>query len=174
VRATACRLGNDGAGGRGLVLPGGGEDTDGLVVAGQAVNARLDENQAELGVLVLAVALKVLADGDGLSRGELAGGLLSSSGQGIARTFLMSMYRSSGISGARPVTHHSVSLMTKQRHSPSLVSLSLPVLARAIELVVVGRQGVRVGARHFAVGCFFCVPSLSKGIKRRLSPYHCS
>ena len=27
----------------------------------------LDENQAELGVLVLAVALEVLADGDGLA-----------------------------------------------------------------------------------------------------------
>jgi hypothetical protein len=30
------------------------------------VDAGLDENQAELGVLVLAVALEVLADGDGL------------------------------------------------------------------------------------------------------------
>jgi hypothetical protein len=30
------------------------------------VDAGLDENQAELAVLVLAVALKVLSDGDGL------------------------------------------------------------------------------------------------------------
>ena len=30
------------------------------------MDTRLDENQAELGVLVLAVALKVLADGDSL------------------------------------------------------------------------------------------------------------
>ena len=51
-----------------LVPPGGREDTDGLVVAGQTVDARLDENEAELAVLVLAVALKVLADGDGLSQ----------------------------------------------------------------------------------------------------------
>jgi hypothetical protein len=30
------------------------------------VDTRLDQNEAELGVLVLAVALKVLADSDGL------------------------------------------------------------------------------------------------------------
>jgi hypothetical protein len=59
-------LSNHGAGGGGLVLPGGREDTDGLVVAGQTVNTGLDENEAELAVLVLAVALEVLADGDGL------------------------------------------------------------------------------------------------------------
>lgn len=59
-------LSDQGAGGGGLVSPGGGKDTDGLVVAGQTVDTGLDENQAELGVLVLAVALKVLADGDSL------------------------------------------------------------------------------------------------------------
>lgn len=63
---SSDRLGDDGGGGRGLVAPGGGEDTDGLVVAGKTVDTRLDENEAELGVLVLAVALKVLADSDGL------------------------------------------------------------------------------------------------------------
>ena len=57
---------DDGAGGGRLVLPGGRDDTDRLVVAGQTVDTGLDENQAELGVLVLAVALEVLADGDGL------------------------------------------------------------------------------------------------------------
>ena len=31
------------------------------------MDARLDENEAELAVLVLAVALEVLADGDGLN-----------------------------------------------------------------------------------------------------------
>jgi hypothetical protein len=36
------------------------------------VNAGLDENQAELGVLVLAVTLKVLADSDGLDDLRLA------------------------------------------------------------------------------------------------------
>lgn len=61
-----ARLSDDGAGGGGLVLPGRGQDADGLVVAGQAVDTGLDENEAELGVLVLAVALEVLADGDGL------------------------------------------------------------------------------------------------------------
>ena len=39
-------------------------DNTNLVVAGQAVDARLDQNQAELSVLVLAVALEVLPAGD--------------------------------------------------------------------------------------------------------------
>jgi hypothetical protein len=60
------RLCDHGAGGGTLVAPGGGEDTDGLVVTGQTVDTGLDENEAELGVLVLAVALKVLADSNGL------------------------------------------------------------------------------------------------------------
>ena len=64
--SSKVRLSDNGAGGRRLVAPGGGEDTDGLVVAGETVDARLDENQAELGVLVLAVALEVLSDGDSL------------------------------------------------------------------------------------------------------------
>lgn len=59
-------LRDNGAGGGGLVLPGGREDTDSLVVTGQTVDTGLDENETELGVLVLAVALKVLADGDSL------------------------------------------------------------------------------------------------------------
>lgn len=59
-------LSDDGAGGGRLVLPGGGEDTDGLVVTSQTVDTGLDQNEAELGVLVLAVALKVLADSDSL------------------------------------------------------------------------------------------------------------
>jgi hypothetical protein len=33
------------------------------------VDSRLDENEAELGVLVFAVTLEVLADGDGLQGG---------------------------------------------------------------------------------------------------------
>lgn len=60
------RLGDEGGGGRGLVAPGWGQDTDGLVVTGQTVDTGLDQNEAELGVLVLAVALEVLADGDSL------------------------------------------------------------------------------------------------------------
>ena len=61
------RLGDEGGGGGALVPPGGGEDTDGLVVTRQTVDTGLDENQAELGVLVLAVALEVLADGNSLA-----------------------------------------------------------------------------------------------------------
>lgn len=59
-------LSDDGAGSSGLVLPGRGEDTDGLVVAGKTVDSGLDENETELGVLVLSVALKMLADGNSL------------------------------------------------------------------------------------------------------------
>src|SRR5262245_59343091 len=51
-----------------LVSPVGRQDADRLVVPRQAVDTRLDQNQAELGVLVLAVAFEVLPNGDGLSR----------------------------------------------------------------------------------------------------------
>jgi hypothetical protein len=37
------------------------------------VDTGLDQNEAELGVLVLAVALEVLADSDGLESERLAG-----------------------------------------------------------------------------------------------------
>lgn len=60
------RLSDQGAGSGALVLKGGREDTDGLVVAGQAVDPRLDQNETEFAVFVLAVALEVLADGNGL------------------------------------------------------------------------------------------------------------
>jgi len=49
-----------------LVSPGWWQNTDGLIVAGETVNTRFDENKTELRVLVLAVALKMLPDGDGL------------------------------------------------------------------------------------------------------------
>ena len=51
---------------RALVSPGRRQGTDGLVVAGETVDPGLDQNEAELAVLVLAVALEVLADSDGL------------------------------------------------------------------------------------------------------------
>lgn len=66
---SSAQLSNDGAGCGALIPPRGRQDTNTLVVAGETVDTRLDENQAELGVLVLAVALKVLADGDRLERG---------------------------------------------------------------------------------------------------------
>ena len=66
------RLSDHGGGGGALVPPGRGQDANGLVVAGQAVDAGLDENEAELAVLVLAVALEVLADGDGLGTVSVA------------------------------------------------------------------------------------------------------
>lgn len=62
---TSPRLGDQGRRCAGLVFPGGREDTLGFVVPGQPMDARLDENQTELAVLVLAVPLQVLADGDG-------------------------------------------------------------------------------------------------------------
>lgn len=57
---------DNGGGGSRLVLPCGRQDTDGLVVTGETVDSGLDENETELGVLVFAVALEVLADSDGL------------------------------------------------------------------------------------------------------------
>lgn len=54
-----------GGGGR-LVLPVGGQYRDGSVVSRQSVDSGLDQNQSELGVLVLSVSLQVLADRDGL------------------------------------------------------------------------------------------------------------
>lgn len=54
-----------GSGGR-LVLPVGRELTRGLVVAGKTVDTGFSKNQVVLAVLVLAVALQVLADGDSL------------------------------------------------------------------------------------------------------------
>lgn len=69
-RQPRLRLSDKGGGGGALITPGGGQDTDGLVVAGQTVDTGLDQNQAELGVLVLAVALEVLADSDSLIIGS--------------------------------------------------------------------------------------------------------
>ena len=62
------RLCDQSAGSGALVLPGWWQDADGLVVAGETVDTGLDENEAELGVLVLSVALKMLADSDGLMK----------------------------------------------------------------------------------------------------------
>lgn len=66
VMANSTRLRDQGAGSGALVPPGRREDADGLVVAGQTVDTGLDQDEAELAVLVLAVALKVPADSDGL------------------------------------------------------------------------------------------------------------
>jgi hypothetical protein len=60
---------NQGGGGGRLVLPCGRELTSTAIVAGKTMDPRLDENEAELGILVLAVALEMLADRDGLLHG---------------------------------------------------------------------------------------------------------
>lgn len=65
--STVERLSDEGGGGGALVLPGRGQDTDGLVVARKTVDTGLNQNEAELGVPVLTVPLKVLADGDSLA-----------------------------------------------------------------------------------------------------------
>lgn len=56
-----------GAGSGALVSPGWWENTNSLVVTGETVDTGFNENQAELGVLVLAVTLEMLADSDGLN-----------------------------------------------------------------------------------------------------------
>ena len=107
-----ARLTDNGGGSGGLVLPGRGKDADGLVVAGKTVDTRLDENEAELGVLVLAVALKVLADGDGLE-----GNLLVCCSWKVDRTFgnfaetylLDEAEQVLGELGSKAFIHHSVS-----------------------------------------------------------------
>ena len=77
------------------------------------MNAGFDKNEAEFGVLVFAVALEVLADGDGLvdtyqlpilsPKTQRQRGSVCKGNRTMKATFLINMYRSSGISGARPV-----------------------------------------------------------------------
>ncbi len=57
---------DEGGSGRRVVLEGWGDLLLRLVVARETVDTRLDENEAELRVLVLAVDLEVLAHGDRL------------------------------------------------------------------------------------------------------------
>jgi hypothetical protein len=59
-------LGNDSGSTARLVFPGGRELLVLAIVASETVNARLDENEVELGVLVLAILLEMLAHGDSL------------------------------------------------------------------------------------------------------------
>lgn len=54
------------AGRRALVLPVWLQHTNGLVISAETMDSGFNENEAELGILVLAVALEMLADGDGL------------------------------------------------------------------------------------------------------------
>lgn len=84
------RLCDESGRGGALVSPGGRQGADGLVVAGQTVDAGLDENEAELAVLVLAVALEMFADGHGLKT-EDQYGLVMRESRRSTRTFLMSM-----------------------------------------------------------------------------------
>ena len=66
VVAGRARSQRNARGGGGLELEGRRQLRLGLVVAGKTVDTGLDKNEAELGVLVVTVALEVLADGDGL------------------------------------------------------------------------------------------------------------
>ena len=59
-------LGNHGTGSGRLVLPVSRKLTGGTVVTSKAVDSGFDQNQSELGVLVLSVALQVLSDLDSL------------------------------------------------------------------------------------------------------------
>lgn len=59
-------LGNQGRGRARFVLPVWWQDSLDLVVASQSVDTGLDQNQTELAVNILAVALQMLADRDGL------------------------------------------------------------------------------------------------------------
>lgn len=61
-----ARLCDEGGSSRRVVLERRRDLLPCLVVTSKAVDTGLDENEAELGVLVLAVDLQVLADGDRL------------------------------------------------------------------------------------------------------------
>ena len=50
---------------RALISPRRRQHTDSLVVSAEAVDPGLDENESELAVLILAVALEVLTHSDG-------------------------------------------------------------------------------------------------------------
>lgn len=95
----------------------------------------LDENEAELGVLVLAVALEVLADGDSLGRklAKIQYNDVTAQGASGSLTFLMSMYRSSGSSGARPII--SLSVNTVQRHVMLFVSSQRDQTQKSISIM---------------------------------------
>ena len=73
------------------------------------MDAGFDKDEAEFRVLVFTVALEMLADGNSLSsRQRQSPSLGKKRGKKCGRsevdaTFLINMYRSSGISGARPV-----------------------------------------------------------------------
>jgi hypothetical protein len=66
LKVKSFRLSDHSGSSGGLVLPVGRKLTSGLVVTSKTVDTGLDKNQTELGVLVLAVTLKMLADGDSL------------------------------------------------------------------------------------------------------------
>ena len=61
-REPAGRSCNEGRGGGRVVLERWGDLLLGLVVTSKTVDTRLDQDETELGVLVLAVRLKVFAD----------------------------------------------------------------------------------------------------------------
>jgi len=65
-KVTRHHLGDEGRGRGGLVLPVGGELLRAAVVAGETVDTGLNENEPELGILVLPELLEVLPHSHGL------------------------------------------------------------------------------------------------------------
>ncbi|GET92071.1 40S ribosomal protein S13, putative [Leishmania tarentolae] len=61
VSHPLIHLRDHGGGRAGLILPGGRQLLDALVVAGQAVDAGLNQDEAVLGIAILGVAFEVLA-----------------------------------------------------------------------------------------------------------------
>ncbi len=57
---------DEGVGLLGVVSPGGRERLNVAVVAGESVDARLNENKSELGILVLSELFQMLSDCDRL------------------------------------------------------------------------------------------------------------
>ena len=56
---------------RTFIFPGGWQYTLCFVITGQSVDTRFNQNKTELGILVLTVAFKMLADGNSLLDQEI-------------------------------------------------------------------------------------------------------
>ena len=65
-KSAKLSLGNEGRGRSGFILPDGRQLTGLLVITRKTVNTRFDKNQTILGILILTITFKMLANGNGL------------------------------------------------------------------------------------------------------------
>lgn len=142
-------LRDEGAGGGALVAPVGGQVADLAVVPREAVDPGLDENEAELGVLVLAVALEVLADGDGLGGLVRATAREDRRGRKRCAHLLDQVVEVLGELGGEACTEISMSAVTNRGIMDSEPSIAE---AKSILYVVWGDVSSLVGVSSFMSG----------------------